>query len=79
MYRWFDLGLQMGLSDGVLHAIEHDYHRIGDRKREVVSKWMTSATLKPTWCSLSNALHAIELHAVADKVSVEHRKLVVFC
>ena len=74
VYRWFDLGLQLGLSDGVLHAIEHDYQRIGDRKREMVSKWMTSAALNPTWCSLAKALHAIELHAVAEEISVEHCK-----
>ena len=74
VYGWFDLGLQLGLSDGVLHAIEHDYHRIGERKREMVSKWMNSAALNPTWCSLANALHAIDMHAVAEKVSVEHGK-----
>ena len=74
VYRWFDLGLQLGLSDGVLHAIEHDYQRIGDRKREMVSKWTTSAALNPTWFSLASALHAIEQHAVAEKISVEHRK-----
>ena len=79
VYRWFDLGLQLGLSDGVLHAIEHDYQRIGDRKREMVSKWMTSPALNPTWCSLAKALHAIELHVVADKVSVEHCKWCSVC
>jgi len=74
VYGWFDLGLQLGLSDGVLHAIEHDYHRIGERKREMLLKWMNSATLNPTWCSLANALHAVDMHAVAEKVSVEHCK-----
>jgi len=74
VYEWFDLGLQLGLSDGVLHAIEHDYHRIGERKTEMISKWMKSATLNPTWCSLANALHAIDMHAVAERISAEHRK-----
>jgi len=74
VYKWFDLGLQLGLSDGVLHAIEHDYHRIGERKREMVWKWMNSAAFNPTWCSLANALHAIDMRVVAEKVSVEHRK-----
>ena len=74
VYGWFDLGLQLGLSDGVLHAIEHDYHRIGERKREMVWTWMNSAALNPTWCSLANALHAIDMHVVAEKISVEHRK-----
>ena len=74
MYRWYDLGVQLRLSDGVLHAIEYDYHMIGERKREMVSKWMTSAALNPTWCSLAKALHAIELHVLADNISMEHRK-----
>ena len=74
VYGWFDLGLQLGLSDGVLHAIEHDYPRIGERKREMVWTWMNSAALNPTWCSLANALHAIDMHVVAEKISVEHRK-----
>ena len=74
---WFRLGLELGLSASHLRAIEHDYHRIGERKREMVWKWMTSAALNPTWCSLANALRAVELHAVADKVSVEHCKYTV--
>ena len=74
VYDWFELGLQLGLSDGVLHAIEHDCHRIGERKREMVSKWMNSATLNPTWCSLANALHAVDMNVVAEKISVEHCK-----
>ena len=74
VYGWFDLGLQLGLSDGVLHAIEHGYHRIGERKREMVWKWMNSAALNPTWCSLANALHEINMPAVAEKISVEHWK-----
>ena len=74
VYGWFDLGLQLGLSDGVLHAIEHDYHRIGERKREMVWKWMNSAALNPTWCSLVNALHAIDMRVAAEKISKEHCK-----
>ena len=79
VYGWFDLGLQLGLSDGILHAIEHDYHRIGERKREMVSKWMNSAALNPTWCSLVNAIHAIDMHAVAERISVQHCKKLVLC
>ena len=71
---WFRLGLELGLSASLLLAIEHDYHRIGERKREMVWKWMNSVALKPTWCSLVNALHAIDMHAVAEKISVEHCK-----
>ena len=74
VYKWFDLGLQLGLSASLLRAIEHDYHGIGERKREMVWKWMNSAALNPTWCSLVNALHAVDMHVVAEKVSVEHRK-----
>ena len=71
---WFRLGLELGLSASLLRAIELDYHRIGEKKREMVWKWMNSAALNPTWCSLVNALHAIDMHVVAEKVSVEHCK-----
>jgi len=71
---WFRLGLELGLSASLLRAIELDYHRIGERKREMVWKWMNSVALNPTWCSLVNTLHAIDMHAVAEKVSVEHCK-----
>ena len=74
VYEWFNLGLELGLLASLLRAIEHDYHRIGERKREMVLKWMNSAALNPTWCSLVNALHAVDMHAVAEKVSVEHCK-----
>ena len=71
---WFRLGLELGLSASLLQAIELDYHRIGERKRQMVCKWMNSATLNPNWCSLYNALHAMDMHAVAEKISVEHCK-----
>jgi len=71
---WFRLGLELGLSASLLRTIERDFHRIGERKREMVWKWMNSVALDPTWCSLANALHAIKMHAVAEKVSVKHRK-----
>ena len=71
---WFRLGVELGLSASLLRAIENDYHRIEKWKMEMVWKWMTSATLNPTWCSLANALHAIDMHVVAEKISVKHRK-----
>jgi len=71
---WFRLGLELGLSASLLCTIELDYHGIEKWKREMVWKWMNSAALNPTWCSLVNALHAIDMHAVAEKVSVEHCK-----
>ena len=71
---WFRLGLELGLSASLLRTIELDYHRIEKWKREMVWKWMNSVALNPTWCSLVNALHAINMHAVAEKVSVEHCK-----
>ena len=71
---WFRLGLELGLSASLLRTIEHDYHRIGERKREMVWKYMNSAALNPTWCSLVNALHAIDMHAIAENISVEHCK-----
>ena len=74
MHEWFELGLELGLSVGLLRTIEHHYHRIGEGKREMVLKWMNSAALNPTWCSLVNALHAVDMHAVAEKISVEHCK-----
>jgi len=72
--HWFCLGLELGLSASLLCTIDLDYHRTGERKREMVWKWMTSATLNPTWCSLSNALHKIDMHAAAEKISVKHCK-----
>ena len=72
--HWFHLGLGLGMSASLLHTIEHNYHRIEEKKREMVSKWMTSAALSPTWCSLANALHAIDMRAAAERISAEHCK-----
>ena len=41
--KWFNLGLQLGLTHTDLEAIELTYLNIGDRRREMLSIWLNTS------------------------------------
>ena len=41
--KWFSLGLQLGLTDTDLEAIELTYLNIGDRRRKMLSIWLNTS------------------------------------
>ena len=74
--EWFRLGLELGLPESTLSAIEHDHpNNVNTRKRKMVQKWMHSSHPNPTWCSLMKALKAVGLNSAAEKICKAHCKL----
>ena len=72
--RWFEFGLNLGLLQPTLEAIE-SAHR-GDLSRclmECLTKWLTKAddvtTVGPiTWRTLANAIREMGLKSIADNI-----------
>ena len=57
--KWYDIGVQLDLSDTKLHEIEADYHFMHRRFSEVINFWLKGNTLIPvTWESLIDALES---------------------
>ena len=55
--KWYNIGLELGLSSGTLDAIKQSNHHIADDCfRATLMEWLRNSELKPTLCSLANAL-----------------------
>ena len=71
------LGLELGLPNRVIEALEKDYpNDVTRRGREMVKRWMSS-TLNPCWWHLVQALKSkiVKRDAIADQIERSHSKL----
>ena len=64
--EWYDLGLQLGLSDATLALIAQHPNYEGHR-RMMLSKWLQSDT-EASWEKLAAALDAIDKRVVAANI-----------
>ena len=70
--EWYQFGLELGVPDSTLKAIEQDHHdSVDTRKRKMIQKWMYSSQLNPSWCSLVKALRELEENQVAALITRE--------
>ena len=69
------LGLKLGLLYSTLQKIEEDLNRVDKRKREMLAAWLQGEdnSKDRTWSTLVDALHGIDKHLLADKIS-QHLK-----
>ena len=67
--KWYQLGLQLGISPATLSIIESDYPRDAQRcMTEVIIRWLRNAPEFP-WAKLAEALEVIGGYAaVAEKL-----------
>ena len=57
--KWYNLGLELGISPGSLDAIKRDnIHISGDCFSAMLREWLMRDEPPPTWHSLSNALRS---------------------
>ena len=66
--KWFNLGLQLGLTDTGLKAIELTYLNMGDRTREMLSIWLNTS-LGP--CR-KHLLEALKADSVSELIIAEN-------
>ena len=74
MWRWYPLGLQLGVPDADLKMIESDYKRTEDMKLHSLSKWM-DIDKQPSWSKVVRALVAINERHVARNIAEKYGKL----
>ena len=55
--RWYNLGLELGLTAGTLDAIQlTNVNDVDTCFRSMLKKWLRKSELVPTWSSLARAL-----------------------
>lgn len=70
--KWYDIGLQLGLTPGTLDAIQRTNHHVADDCfRETLKEWLSSPNLKPSLNRLADALKArpVGLEQLAEELS----------
>ena len=67
--------LHLNIPQGVVKAIEEDFPANTDRRRrEIVTKWMSSTQNPPCWWRLVQALERIDQKVLAKDIQKEHGK-----
>ena len=70
------LGLHLGITKGILDAIEADNRTdVCKMRRELVKGWMSSSLDPPCWWHLVNALRAVRWSVLAEEITTEFGKL----
>ena len=75
--KWDFIGLQLGLKEGTLEAIERGNQSNPDRcLKETLKKWLCSPDLHPSWSSLARSLRApsVGLGHLAEKLVTSQPK-----
>ena len=71
----YDLGRHLGISRGILDAIDVDFPTdTSRRRRELVRGWMNSTQDPPCWWHLVQALERIDERVLAKNIKEEHSK-----
>jgi hypothetical protein len=82
-YKWFHLGLSLGLHYHTLKNIEASHHHdVGEHMTDMLLKWLRGTGLEttegvkypPSWRSLARALGSplVNMHHMACKIMKEH-------
>ena len=66
--KWHQLGVQLGLTPGLLDTIESNYPRDAERcKTEVLTWWLQNAEQR-SWEKIAEALDKMEYKVLAEKL-----------
>ena len=77
VWRWYPLGIQLGVPDPDLKMIENDYKRTEDKKLHSLSKWV-DIDEQPSWSKVVRALVAINERHVARTIAEKYGILISF-
>ena len=56
--KWYDVGMQLGVSVGTLDAIKKQYSDPSDCLRETLTTWLQTCVPPPTWTNIVGALRS---------------------
>ena len=68
--NWLQLGMELGLPISKLEEIEcNNSSNVLRCKQLMLQEWQRQLTLKPSWCTLVDALHSMHENTIADRIS----------
>ena len=73
--KWYDIGLELGLTAGTLDAIQQTNQNNADICfRATLKEWLSRADLHPSWSSLASSLRAppVGLGHLAERIIMEN-------
>ena len=74
--RWYELGVQLDVPISKLNEIRcNNSSDVYQCKLLMLQEWQGQPTLKPSWCTLVDALHNMEENVVAEKLIQQFSKL----
>ena len=56
--KWYNIGVQLGVSVGTLDAIEKQYSDPSDCLRKTITTWLQTRVPPPTWTNIVQALRS---------------------
>ena len=62
-FKWYNIGIELGLEVGDLKTIEKDHSNCDDCFREMLTKWLNNCKPEPTWKALKQALESTPIGA----------------
>ena len=70
MKCWYQLGVELGVPTRKLEEIEcNNYGNVYQCKLLMLQEWQRQSTLKPSWCTLVDALRNMKENDVAKRIS----------
>ena len=74
--NWYQLGVELGLPMNKLNEIEsNNSSNVLRCKLSMLQEWQRQLTLKPSWCTLVDALCNMKENAVAERLSQQFSEL----
>ena len=71
VWRWYPLGIQLGVPEADLRKIECDSQRTDDRMLHMISTWLRIDE-QPSWSKVVRALVAINERSVARTIAEKY-------
>ena len=74
--RWYQLGVQLDVPISKLNEIRcNNSSDVYQCKLSMLQEWQRQPTLKPSWCTLVDALRNMKENTVAESISQHFSKL----
>ena len=74
-YKWYKLGLQLGIEKHILDRIEENYPRDSDmRQSKMFGEWLRSDT-KASWSKLCEALMIVKEYKLVESISSKYGRM----
>ena len=75
--RWYQLGVELGLSISKLEEIEcNNSSNVLRCKLLMLQEWQRQPTLKPSWCTLVDALRSMKENTVVYRISQQFSEFI---